>query len=65
MIELHPEILERNGKDKFVVLPYEEFSALQDLIRDYEDLLDLRSAKREEMDEPSVPLTVVKTEFGL
>ena len=39
MIELHPEILKKNGKDEFVVLPYQEFTALK-------DLLDLRAAKR-------------------
>ena len=45
MIKLHPEILKKNGKKEFVVLPYEEFTALQELLDDYEDLLDLRAAK--------------------
>ena len=29
MIELHPEILEKDGKKEFVILPYEEFLAIQ------------------------------------
>lgn len=65
MIELHPEILKKNGKDEFVVLPYEEFTALSGLLHDYEDLLDLRTAKNEQDSEPSIPLLDVKKEFGL
>jgi predicted DNA-binding protein (UPF0251 family) len=65
MIELHPEILKKNGKSEFVVLPYEEFAALRELLVDYEDLLDLRAAKREEHTQPSIPLEEVKSDFGL
>jgi PHD/YefM family antitoxin component YafN of YafNO toxin-antitoxin module len=65
MIELHPEILKKNGKNEFVVLPYEEFSALREMLEDYEDLLDLRSAKGEEQLEESVSLEDVKREYGL
>ena len=57
MIELHPEILKKNGKSEFVVLPYEEYEALQELLADYRDLLDLRSAKAKEACKPSVPLS--------
>jgi PHD/YefM family antitoxin component YafN of YafNO toxin-antitoxin module len=46
MIELHPEILKKNGKSEFVVLPYEEYEALQELLADYQDLMDLRDAKK-------------------
>lgn len=65
MIQLHPEILKKNGKNEFVVLPYAEFTALRELLDDYEDLLDLRAAKKLEHAEPSVPLTEVKNELGL
>jgi PHD/YefM family antitoxin component YafN of YafNO toxin-antitoxin module len=65
MIELHPEILKKNGKSEFVVLPYEEYEALQELLADYQDLLDLRDAKRKESGEASVPLHELKEQFGL
>lgn len=65
MSELHPEILKKDGKNEFVVLPYDEFAALQELLYDYEDLLDLRTAKKREQREPSVPLAEVKNELGL
>ena len=63
MIELHPEILKKNGKEEFVVLPYEEFTALKELLDDYEDLLDLRAAKTEQKDDPSIPLSQLKRDF--
>jgi PHD/YefM family antitoxin component YafN of YafNO toxin-antitoxin module len=65
MIELHPEILKKNGKSEFVVLPYEEYAALEELLADYEDLLDLRNAKKEEASEPSVSLADVKVELRI
>ncbi len=64
MIELHPEILKREGK-QFVVLTNEEFEAVRELLNDYEDLLDLRSATTEERDEPTSSLMDVKTELGV
>ena len=42
MLTLHPDILVKNGKKQFAVLPYEEFVALQERLADAEDLLDLR-----------------------
>lgn len=65
MIELHPEILMKNGKDKFVVLPYEEYEALQELLADYQDLLDLRDAKSKESGKTSVSLAEVKEQLGI
>ena len=65
MITLHPEILEKNGKKEFVILPYEEFEALQEVLADAEDLLDLRRAKHEQADQPTISLTALKQELGL
>ena len=65
MIEIHPEILEKNGEKQFVILPYEEFVALQEALADADDLVALRSAKKEEHDAPSLPLDDIIQEFGL
>ncbi|HZG53433.1 MAG TPA: hypothetical protein VEZ40_14980 [Pyrinomonadaceae bacterium] len=64
-ITLHPEILSKNGKKEFVVLPYEEFLALQELLDDVEDLLELRAAKREAEGGQTVSLADAKKELGL
>lgn len=65
MLKLHPEILVKNGKKKFIVLPYEEFLAVQERLEDAEDLLDLRKAKRAEGMKRSIPLAEAKRKLGL
>lgn len=65
MIELHPEILKKNGKSEFVILPYEEFIALQELLADAQDLTDLREAVKAEGDAPSSSLDELKRDLGL
>jgi hypothetical protein len=65
MIPLHPQFITKNGKKEFAVIPYEEFAALQALIGDMEDLMDLRVAQEEDADRPSVPLAEVKKMLGL
>jgi len=60
MLKLNSEVLMKNGKREFVVLPYKEFVALQAKLEDAEDLLALRKAKRAEGKKRSTPLTAVK-----
>jgi hypothetical protein len=64
MIELHPEIIEKDGKKQFVVLTYEEFLAIEEALADAEDLTELRAAKKEEQDAPGIPLEKVVEELG-
>ena len=65
MIELHPEIIEKDGKKQFVILPYEEFVAIEQALADAEDLVALRDAKKEEHAALSVPLEQVVDDLGL
>ena len=65
MLELHPKILEKNGKKEFAVLPYEEFERISEELADYEDLKDLRTAKHKEQDAPSKPLSEVREDLGI
>ena len=62
-MSIHPQVIEKDGKKEFVVLPYEEFLALQDQLEDYQDLMDLREAKRESLNESSVPLETIRTQL--
>ena len=64
-MELHPEFLEKNGKKEFVVLTYEEYTKVQELIEDYEDLIDLRNAKAQEQNTKSYSLDEAKKELGI
>ena len=65
MLALHPQILEKNGKKEFVILPYEEYSALASELEEYEDLKELRDAKNAEKDAVTLSLKQVREELGI
>lgn len=65
MLALHPEILSKNGKKQFVILPYEEFVALQEELSAAADLRDLRKAQRKEGRKPIVSITEAKRRLGI
>jgi hypothetical protein len=47
------------------VISCDEFIALQDILSDYEDLKELRTAKREEKSASTSPLAVVWQELSI
>ena len=65
LLKLHPEIMSKNGRKQFVVLPYEVFVAVQERLANADDLLELRKAKRAEGGMKSIPLAAVKRTLGL
>ncbi len=65
MIELHPEFLKKNGRNEFVVLPYEEFVRLQEVLEDAADLLELQHAREENAGQPGVPLEEAMKQCGI
>ncbi|OHB67784.1 MAG: hypothetical protein A2Y77_05770 [Planctomycetes bacterium RBG_13_62_9] len=50
------QIIKRNGKKEFAVLPYADFLKIQEALEDYEDLRCLREAKEMERGAPTVGL---------
>jgi PHD/YefM family antitoxin component YafN of YafNO toxin-antitoxin module len=52
-MSIHPQIIEKNGKKEFVVLPYEEFLRLQEELEDYQDLKTLREERAIAEHEPA------------
>jgi len=65
MVTLHPNILERDGKKTFVVLPYEEFERIEEELDCFEDLKELRAAKAKEVTAPTTPLASVRKELKI
>lgn len=63
-MELHPQIIEKEGKKEFVILPFGEYQALTGLVSDYEDLCDLREEKEKSKDQESVPLDKVISDLS-
>lgn len=60
MAILHAQVIERNGKKDYVVLPYEEFLKVQEDLEDYDDLRYLREAKVAEKDAPTIGMAELK-----
>jgi len=58
-MSIHPQIIEKDGKKEFVVLPYEEFVRLQEELEDYQDLRALREEKASAHSEPTRSLDEV------
>lgn len=58
-MSIHPQIIEKDGKKEFVVLPYDEFLLVQEALEDYDDLRALRDAKVSEANEPTRSLADV------
>ena len=63
-MSIHPQIIERDGKKEFVVLPYEEFLRVQEALEDYDDLRTLRDEKAASGTEPTRSLDDVLKEIG-
>jgi hypothetical protein len=65
MIALHPEILRKDGKEQFVVLTWEEFSAVQALLEDLEDLRAIDEAKRQDEGDAGLSTEQIRQQLGL
>lgn len=57
---VHAQILKRNGKNEFAILPYEEFLKVQEILENYEDLRALRAAKMKENNAKTISLKEAK-----
>jgi len=60
MVNIHPNILEKNGKKEFAIIPYNEFVKMKNELEDYEDLKLLRQAKLKESKSPTTLLDKAK-----
>jgi len=60
MITFNAQIIKKEGKKEYVVIPYEEFLQVQEELHNYEDLRCLREAKEAEKDAPTVGIQEVE-----
>ncbi len=65
MVSLHPNILEKNGKKEFAIIPYEEFLKIQEELEDFESLKALRDAKEKESNSNTVSLNEARKELNI
>jgi hypothetical protein len=59
------QIIEKQGKKEFAVIPYKDFLRIQEDLEDYADLKDLRKAKNDPMNQHGRLFTDVAKELGL
>lgn len=64
MVTLNAQIIKKNGKKEYVVLPYEEFLKVQEQLEDYEDLRLLRAAKEAEKNASTIGIDELKKKIG-
>ncbi len=62
-MSIHPQIIEKDGRKEFVVLPYEEFLQVQEALEDYADLRLLREEKAAAAHEPTRSLDAILEEM--
>ena len=60
-----PQILEREGKPAFAVLPIEEYESMRERLQDLEDLALIREAEEADRNSPGRPLEDVLKDLGL
>lgn len=65
MIDLHPKILEFEGKKAFVVLTYEEFMEIEEQLHELEDIKALRKAKALEGNAATVSLSELRSSYDV
>ena len=64
MMDIKPQVIKKNGKKEFVILPYEEFLKIQEQLEDYDDLRALCEAKQKEGDAPAISLKDAKKKLN-
>ena len=60
MVILNAQIIKKDGKKEYAVIPYDEYLKVQEQLQDYEDLRCLREAKESEKDSPTIGMDQLK-----
>ena len=64
MATIRAQIIKKDGKKEYAVLPYKEFIRIQEELEDYQDLRCLREAKEAEKDAPTIGMAELKKKIG-
>ena len=59
MVKMHPEIITKNGKKIYAMIPYDEFIKIQEALEDADDLRELNLATEASKDEIAIPIEVL------
>jgi len=62
---MEAQIIEKQGKKEFAVIPYKDFLRMQEELEDYHDLLELRRARSDPRNHQGRAFHNVASELGL
>ena len=62
-MSIHPQVIEKEGRKEFVVLPDEEFLAIKESLEDFEDLKALREAKSKSIGDDTIKLADIRKDL--
>ena len=65
MLKTQYDVLVRNGKERFIVVPEKDYQALRDQLEDEADVRAIEESKKRNAGRPLIPLEQVKRELGL
>jgi hypothetical protein len=60
---LNIQIIKKNGKKEYVVMPYDEFLRVQEELDDYQNLRCLREAKEADQYAPTISIDELKKQL--
>lgn len=65
MIKSKYDVLVRNGKERFVVLPEKDYEAMRERLDDDADFRAIEASKKRNAGKPLIPHEQVMRDFGL
>jgi hypothetical protein len=65
MLKTKYDVLTRNGKEQFVVVPLKDYQALLEQVEDEADFRAIEASKKRNAGKPLIPHEQVMREFGL
>jgi PHD/YefM family antitoxin component YafN of YafNO toxin-antitoxin module len=65
MLKTKYDVLVRNGKERFVVVPEKEYQAMRDRIEDEIDFRAIEASKKRQANSPRYTLDQIKRELGM
>jgi PHD/YefM family antitoxin component YafN of YafNO toxin-antitoxin module len=65
MLKRKYDLLIRNGKDRFIVIPEKDYNAMQERLEDDADFRAIEASKKRQSRSPRIPSDQVKRELGM
>lgn len=59
------DLLIRNGKDRFIVIPEKDYDAMRERLEDDADFRAIEASKKRQARSPRIPSDQVKRELGI